>query len=254
VDVGKERDAEEKSGKERIRVKPFSLPIFTTRAIRGILTEDRIGLVCIPNYLRMATKKAKGLITEKIVLDYLTKEGFICETYLSVAEWRKMEWEDDLRYYRQRYERDLKKYSSEIQPEGWNHHSTSSMTWEEYRIEELKHVKMLIKDIEHSHPIDMEEEREFELIWGPHLEQIKRYNKWLKECGHYQPDYVAKNGDKIYLVEVKSSLSGKTSLLGEYQKKALLKAYDFGITPMLLVVSVSIDIKIGEPQLKGIEK
>jgi hypothetical protein len=162
-----------------------------------------------------------------------------------------MEWEDDLRYYRQRYERDLKKYSSKIPPEGWKYLSTPTMTWDEYRKEELKHAKALMKDIEHSYPIDMEEEREFERIWGPHLEQIKRYNKWLRECGHYEPDYVAKSGDKIYLVEVKSS---KTSLFGEHQKKALLKAYDFGITPMLLVVSVRIDIEIGEPQLKAIEK
>ncbi|MCJ7632658.1 hypothetical protein MUP77_09740 [Candidatus Bathyarchaeota archaeon] len=208
----------------------------------------------IPNYLRTTTNKSKGLITEKVVLDYLTKEGFLCETYLSVAEWRKMEWEDDLRYYRERFERDLKKYSSKIPPEGWKYPSTPTISWDEYRKEELKHAKVLMKDIEHAYPIDMEEEREFERIWGPHLEQIKRYNKWLRECGDYRPDYVAKSGDEIYLVEVKSSLSEKTSLLGEHQKKALLKAYDFDMTPMLLIVPVSIDIEIGEPQLKAIEK
>lgn len=205
------------------------------------------------NYLRTAIKKYKGLITEKVAVNYLTQEGFICETYLSVSEWRKRDWEDDLRYYRQRYERDLKKYSSELPPEGWGYLSAPTLVWEEYRKEELKHAKALMRDIERSYPIDLEEEREFELIWGSHLEQIKRYNKWLREHGCYQPDYIAKSGDKVYIVKVKSSRPGD-SLFREYRKKALLKAHDFGMTPMLLVIPISIDVKIGEPQLTAIEK
>jgi Holliday junction resolvase len=211
-------------------------------------------LVRIPSYLRTTTNKYKGIITEKVVVNYLMREGFICEIYLSVAEWRKRDWEDDRRYYRLLYERDLEKYSSELPPEGWDNLSTPTMTWDEYRKEELRHARALLKDVEQSIPIDMEEEREFECIWAPHLEQIRKYNEWLREYGHYQPDYMAKKGDRVFLVEVKSSLSGRTALLGEHQKKALLKAYDFGITPMLLVVPISISVDIGEPQLGTIEK
>jgi Holliday junction resolvase len=76
----------------------------------------------------------------------------------------------------------------------------------------------------------------------------------LRERGDYRPDYVAKSGDTVYLVEVKSSLSERASLLGERQKEALLKAYDFEMKPMLLIVSVSMDIEIGEPQLKAVER
>jgi hypothetical protein len=203
----------------------------------------------IPDYLRTAVNKYKGLITEKVVVNYLMREGFICEIYLSVAEWRKRDWEADLRYYRQLYERDLEKYSSELPPEGWNSLSTLTMTWDEYRKDELRHAKALLRDAEHSNTIEMEEEREFECIWAPHLGQIRRYNEWLREYGYYQPDYIAKKGDRVFLVEVKSSPSGRTADLGEHQKKALLKAYDFGITPMLLIVPISISVEIGEPQL-----
>jgi hypothetical protein len=31
------------------------------------------------------------------------------------------------------------------------------MTWDEYRKDELKHVKTLMRDIEHAYPIDIEE-------------------------------------------------------------------------------------------------
>ena len=203
----------------------------------------------IPNYLRTTVNKCKGLITEKVVVNYLMREGFICEIYLSVAEWRKRDWEDDLRYYRQLYVRDLEKYSSEPPPEGWNSLSTPTMTWDEYRKEELRHAKALLRDVEHSNTVEMEAEKEFERIWAPHLGKIRRYNEWLKEYGHYQPDYIAKKRNRIFVVEVKSSLSGRTPILGEHQKKALLKAYDFGITPMLLVVPIDISVEIGEPQL-----
>ena len=241
----------------RVTAAAIAIVIFlstTITYILGISTGDGIGLGSIPNYLRTTTDRFKSLIGEKVVLDYLTKEGFLCEIYLTVAEWRKTEWKEDMEYCRRRYERDLKKYSSKTPPENWKYPFTPTMTWDEYRKDELKHVRTLMKDVEHAYPIDVEEEEEFERVWGPHLGQIKRYNKWLKERGDYRPDYVAKSGDTVYLVEVKSSLSEKTSLLGERQKKALLKAYDFGMKAMLLIVSVSIDIEVGEPRLKTIER
>jgi hypothetical protein len=226
----------------------------TITYIHGISTGGRTGLRSIPDYLRTTTNRCKNLIAERVVLDYLTKEGFLCEIYLTVAEWRKTEWKEDIEYYRRRYEGDLEKYSSKIPPENWQYPFAPIMTWDEYRKVELRHVKTLINGIEHAYPIDVEEEEEFERVWGPHLGQIKRYNKWLKARGDYRPDYVAKSGDTVYLVEVKSSLSERTPLLGERQKKALLKAYDFEMKPMLLTVSVSIDIEIGEPQLKAVER
>ena len=226
----------------------------TITYIHGIPVGDRIGLGSIPDYLRTTTNRLRSLIAEKVVLNYLTKEGFLCEIYLTVAEWRKTDWKEDIEYYQRRYERDLKKYSSKIPPENWQYPFAPTMTWDEYRKDELKHFKTLMKDIEHAYPIDIEEEEEFERVWGPHLGQIRRYNKWLRERGDYRPDYVAKSGDTVYLVEVKSSLSERASLLGERQKEALLKAYDFEMKPMLLIVSVSMDIEIGEPQLKAVER
>lgn len=55
-------------------------------------------------------------------------------------------------------------------------------------------------------------------------------------------------------MEVKSQSRGKTAFFGEHQKEALLKAYDFGLTPMLLIVPLNLNIEIGEPQLKEITK
>ncbi len=204
--------------------------------------------------MRTTTSRFKNLIAEKVVLDCLTKEGFLCEIYLTVAEWRKTEWKEDVEYCRRRYERDLEKYSSKIPPENWKYPFTPTMTWDEYRKDELKHVRTLMKNIEHAYPMEAEEEEEFERVWGPHLGQIKRYNKWLKERGDYRPDYVAKSGDTIYLVEVKSSLAQRKSLLGERQKKALLKAYDFGMKPILLIVSIGVGIEVREPQLITIDR
>jgi len=208
----------------------------------------------MPNYLKTTTNRFRSLIAEKVVLDYLTKEGFLCEIYLTVAEWRKTQWKEDLEFCRRRCERDLERYSSKIPPENWKYPFTPTMTWDEYRKDEFKHARAVMKDIELAYPVDMEEEEEFERVWGPHLGQIRRYNKWLKEQGDYHPDYVAKSGDIVYLIDVKSNLPGKASLLGERQKKALLKALDFEMKPMLLIVSVSVDIEVGEPELKAVER
>ena len=86
-------------------------------------------------------------------------------------------------------------------------------------------------------------------IWGEYFELIRDYKKWLKEKGHYTPDFIAKKGDEVFVVEVKSQNKGTTALFGEHQKKALLKAYEFGLTPMLLIVPLDVTLEIGEPQL-----
>lgn len=83
---------------------------------------------------------------------------------------------------------------------------------------------------------------------------IKNYHKWLREQGHYVPDIIAKRGEEVFIVEVKSQSRGKLSFFGEHQKRALRKAYDFGLTPMLLIVPLNLNMEIREPQLKELEK
>lgn len=62
----------------------------------------------IPNYLRTTTNRYKGLITEKVALNYLRKRGFLCEEFehvaLMVEHIEKYNWEEE----KERYKRDLK--------------------------------------------------------------------------------------------------------------------------------------------------
>jgi len=71
-----------------------------------------------------------------------------------------------------------------------------------------------------------------------------------KKLGHYRLDFLAKKDDKVFVVEVKSQTKGKTALFGENQRKALLKAYDFDLVPILLIVPIDISVEITEPKLK----
>jgi Holliday junction resolvase-like predicted endonuclease len=207
----------------------------------------------ITRFLKTATNKYKGLMTEKIAVDYLKKEGFICEIYVTVANWKKGDFERAIKYDRQHYEKELHKYASVTSPEEWNSSVSPKKMWDEHRKLGLRQTKILMKGLDQTYPLLMEEEKEFELIWGPYLKQINRYDKWLRKYGHYWPDYVARNGDQIFLVEVKSpNMTTHRPLLPEKQMRALLKAKSFGLTPMLLVIPVKIDVKIGKPQIRPI--
>lgn len=206
----------------------------------------------MPNYLRTLTIKYKGSITEKIASNYLRKKGFDCESYGKVAYYKKLDWEEWALLQKNRSERDLKKYSSKTKPEWWDK-VNPHLNWEKYQQDQLKSAQNRMKDVKQTYPIFQKEEREFERIWGKHIKIIQKYKKWLKEYGHYRPDFVAKKGDKIFIVEVKSqSLEGKTALFGEHQQKALLKANDFGLTPILLIVPLNLNVEIGEIQLRDI--
>ena len=207
----------------------------------------------IPNYLRTTTNKYKGLITEKVALNYLRKRGFVCKRLeyivLMAEHLEKHNWEQE----KERYKRDLKKYSSKSPPKGFKAwRGEVELTWEEYRKEQIELSHQRISNL----PRRVEEEREFERIWGAHLEPIKNFDRWLRGYRRYPryPDFVAKRGNKIFIVEVKSQSRGKTAFFGEHQKEALLKAYDFGLTPLLLIVPLNLNIEIEEPQLKEIEK
>jgi len=188
-----------------------------------------------------------------VALNYLRKKGFVCEEFghvvLMAEHIEKYNWEQE----KERYERDLEKYSSKSPPKGFKAwRGEIEITWEEYRKERLEAARTGLNYL----PRHIRTEREFERIWGAHVEAIKNYCKWLRGYRHYprSPDFVAKRGNRIFIVEVKSQSSGKTAFFGKHQKKALLKAYEFGLTPMLLIVPLSLNIEIGEPQLKNIEK
>lgn len=219
----------------------------------------------MPNYLRTTTNKYKGLITEKVALNYLRNKGFACLDFtnacLTAEDMGKREleikeyWEKRIRDEKERYKRDLKEYSSKSPPKGWQAwRGEVELTWEEYRKEQLELAHRRIKAQQNHYPVLMEREIEFERIWRVHFEPIKNYSKWLREHEHYWPDFIARRGDKVFIIEVKSQTREKTSLFGEHQKKALLKAYDFGLTPMLLIVPINLNIEIGEPELREIEK
>jgi len=142
--------------------------------------------------------------------------------------------------------RDLKNYSSKSPPKAvMSQFQVSGKKWEEFRKEKLTITRWRLENL----PKELKEEMDFLGSWEEYFEPIENYRKWLRKQGHYRPDLIAKRGTKVFIVEVKSQTKGKTALFGEHQRKALLKAYEFGLTPMLLIVPFDVTLEIGEPQL-----
>ena len=97
-----------------------------------------------------------------------------------------------------------------------------------------------------------EENVEFERIWRTHFKPIVDFLGFLREV-NYTPDFIAKKGNKVFIVEVKSKTGRKVASLGEHQKKGLLKAYDYGFAPILLVVPIKIEMELGEPYYEDLQ-
>lgn len=211
----------------------------------------------MPNYVKLTINQFKGSITEKVASHYLKKEGFRCEKFVnfthllwSIRYEQKKTKELSKLFLKRAHEtmkkdkrfwkRDLEKYSSESPPKGWK--DPRRRTWAEVRKGEIKMAQNQMKAVDRYY----KENIEFERIWGTHFEHIIDYSRMLEEV-NYIPDFIAKKGDKVFIVEVKSKTKGKVAKLGEHQKKGLLKAYDYGFTPMLLVVPIKTEIDVGEP-------
>lgn len=218
----------------------------------------------IPNYVRLTTNRYEGSITEKVASYYLKKEGFVCEKFVlftnklgfiryeqkKTKELRqlflKMK-ENQLKRDKEYWKRHLKEHSSKSPPKGWE--DPRKRTWAEVRKRGIKTVHNQMKAVER----DYEKNIEFERIWGTHFEPIINYYFALSEEVNYEPDLIAKKGDKVFIVEVKSKTKQGLAPLGERQNKGLIKAYDYGLTPMLLVVPIDISIEIGEPKITVIK-
>ena len=213
----------------------------------------------IPNYLRTTTNKYKGLITEKIAKDHLRKKGFDCLDFdhliYKINEFQRANMEmnsyeeQEIKTLEDELMGDLKEFSSKSPPKTGSHvtqFQVSGKNWEEFRKEKLTTTQWRIENL----PEELRKEIASLRYWEENFESIKSYRKWLRKHGHYRPDLIAKKEKEVFIVEVKSQKNGKTALFGEHQKKALLKACDFGLLPILLIVPIDVDIEIGEPKLK----
>ena len=202
----------------------------------------------IPNYLRTMANKFKGDVTEKVALNYLKKNGFICQRFFNInheLEKDPQEWEDHL----ERFKVSQKKYQAKSPPKGleWD----ARATWEEYRKDRLEYGKRHIENVKRVKGL----KKRLRKKWGLHLDNLAKYCKWLDDQKGYPryPDFIAKKNDEIFVIEVKSKSNGKIAFFSDKQRKALQKARDFGLTPLLLVVQINIGIEIGTPEISEIE-
>ena len=208
-----------------------------------------------------------GSITEKVASHYLKKEGFACEKFvlfeakLGTVKYEQKKTkelrqtflemkEDQFRRDKEYYQRQLEKYSRKSPPKDWKEtwlrervRWLRERPWEEVRKGQIKSALNQIKIVE----LEYKRNIEFEGTWGAHFRPIIDYCKFCVVEVNYQPDFIAKKGDKVFIVEVKSKTKRRVAKLGEHQKKGLLKAYDYGFTPMLLVVPIKTEIDVGEP-------
>lgn len=223
----------------------------------------------IPNYLRAKTNKYKGDVAEEIALKHLERMNYECKPYFGVSHDfvvlnSKLKEVDkssiDIETKKQeehlkRFRKSLKKYRCEVPPKGLKWHTEPPLTWEEYRERQLEYGEWHIENVkQHIKGLKQRAQR-IKRTWGKHLENLKKYVDWLEKYEHHPkyPDFIALKEDKVYIIEAKSQAKGKKAFFSKYQKKALLKAYDFGLTPMLLVVRVDINIEIGEPKISVIK-
>lgn len=211
----------------------------------------------IPNYLRTMTNKYKGDATEKIALNTFTKMNFTCKRYFEAAHdflhtGKSIDEEirSEERHLRS-FTEELENYRSTVPPKGLEWYTSPPLTWEEYRKSKLKYGKWHVANVRKYISSLREKEHSAEETWGKHFENLKKYTAWLEKQKHYPrfPDFIALKEDKAYVIEVKSEVRGKRAFLGEFQKKALEKAYDFGLTPMFVTIPIDINIEIGEPKI-----
>ncbi len=216
----------------------------------------------IPNYVRLTTNRYKGSITEKVASHYLKKEGFVCENFTffcsklgrliyeqkKTEELRQLflkEVEDQLKRNKWYWQQHLREYSSRAPPKGWKDPSIRrGRTWAEAQKKEIEIATNQFEAGEQHYKNMLE----FERLWGTHFKPIIDFLRFLREV-NYTPDFIAKKGDEVFVVEVKSKTKHGLAPLGEHQRKGLVKAYDFGLTPMLLVVPIDISIEIGDPKI-----
>jgi len=219
----------------------------------------------IPNYVRLTTNRYKGSITEEVASHYLKKKGFICEKFvLFLNKLGSVKYEQrktkklrqlflemakgQLKTNREYWQRRLKEYSSRSPPKGWKEASLRGRTWAEVRKSGIKSAHNQMKAEEQHYRDNIE----FEHIWGTHIEPIIDFMGFLREV-NYTPDFIARKGEAVFVVEVKSKTKQGLAPLGEHQRKGLVKAYDYGLPPMLLVVPIDISIEIGEPKITVIK-
>jgi hypothetical protein len=181
-------------------------------------------------------------------MHFLREQGYQCEEYIHVAIFEKKDWEQDISHQKERYQQALDDYSTDTEP-----HSVSlkvdgkRLTWEEYRQYLLTQVELKRQGLEF-YEANKKQEQEFEHTWGQHLQQVQAYHEWLRKEGHYRPDFIAKNDQDVFIVEVKSQSDKGMAKLWDHQEHALKMAAQFDLTPMLLVVPLNIRIDVGQPQ------
>ena len=70
----------------------------------------------------------------------------------------------------------------------------------------------------------MKKEIEIEETWGKYFDQIRAYQQWLKEKGHYIPDFLAKKDNQVFHSRSKIKHEWKNCLFSQTSKRRLTKS------------------------------
>lgn len=142
-----------------------------------------------------------------------------------------------------------------LQKQGFNVWLTRPVASEKkyFRIDFIQRTEKMIGKLDNEYETEYlvydkeaveKELKRWKRIFGQQFEAFKQYLKKLKihEVGElYKPDLIAKKGDKIYIVEVKST-KGAVNYLKEKWLKGFLLAKEYGFIPLLVSFNLKIEI------------
>lgn len=200
----------------------------------------RIRMTGVPSYLRRIAEQCLDKITEKIALKHLSREAFVlCESFdQAVSMTEILSFLEE--YSKKQLPKDLERYSSKSPPSGFRASGCGrEIPWDEWRKEQLSWIKGRLAQKE---KISL-----FQDKLGIPLQTICDYHEWLRSKGLSSPELIAKRNVKVHVVKIglKTSKDSFRSL-----KEALLGAYNFSLTPLVLTLSLHLDFNIEKLQLK----
>jgi hypothetical protein len=218
-----------------------------------------------PKFLKVRTSQFRDYAAEKIALEFLERMNYKCTTYFDVrndlivqdsklSEISRSLFDNEITYREEHlkwFRKLMKKYHHKVPPSDLRWDTGTQSTWDEYRKRQLRYGKWHIKNVEEFIKGLKLHEKRIEETWGEHVENLRGYIDWLEKYEHKQkyPDFIAIKENKVYVIEVKSQTQGKSAFVSGYQKDALVKACDFGLTPLLVNVPIDISIEVGNPEI-----
>jgi len=221
-----------------------------------ILDDNELDVETIEKYLKSCKRgirtNYKGRIAEKVVKLWLESQGYL------ITKTDQLREPIGLYYVLQDAGIFLRKLKKEKPPkefgsDDWSLYYDddeskqllqSGADWETYR----KYMIPIMQDVYGKAKIKIEENKKLREMWGGE-EKLKK----LAYSGKYsyQPDLLAKKDGKIYIVEVKSSKSGKVYWHGNQRDRFDDLRLKHGFSTILVSIPIhfDIDISVGKPKI-----